>query len=313
MKHKVIVTLLLALASRGSDASAQAMSQDSIRVVLLGTGPGPRVDLQQYGPSTLVEAGGERLLFDFGRGATLRLAQMQIPVGSIDRLFLTHLHSDHIVQIPDLLLTRWTVGNRTTPMEVWGPQGTADMMNGMLNAFAFDIHMRRDVDEKLPAGGIRVLSHDIEEGVVFEKNGVKVTAFLVDHGPVRPAFGYRIDYRGRSVVLSGDTRPSENLIRIARGTDVLVHEAIDPEALRNRPDRPDSVTIQAIVANHTTFEQAGQIFNRVAPRLAVFSHAPRTKNVVPETRKAYSGRLEGPEDLLTIVIRDSVEVRHFAR
>jgi ribonuclease Z len=183
----------------------------------------------------------------------------------------------------------------------------------MLKAFEFDIHMRRDVDEKFPASGIRVSSHDIVEGVVFEKNGVKVTAFLVDHGPVRPAFGYRIDYRGRSVVLSGDTRPSENLIRFARGTDVLVHEAIDPETLRNRPDRPDSATVESIISHHTTFEQAGQIFNRVAPRLAVYSHAPRTKNLAAQTRKAYSGRLEGPEDLLTIVIRDSIEVRHFAQ
>ena len=313
MKQKIIVALLLALASRGSEASAQTLAPDSIRIVLLGTGSGPRVDLQQYGASTLVEAGGERLLFDCGRGATLRLAQMQIPVGSITRVFLTHLHSDHIVQIPDLLLTGWAAGRRITPLEVWGPRGTSSMMNGMLKAFAFDIHVRRDVDEKIPASGIRVLSHDIAEGVVFEKNGVKVTAFLVDHGPARPAFGYRIDYRGRSVVLSGDTRPSENLIRVARGADVLVHEAIDPEALRNRPDRPDSATIEAILANHTTFEQAGKIFSRVAPRLAVYSHAPRTKNLAAATRKAYSGRLEGPEDLLTIVIRDSIEVRHFAQ
>jgi ribonuclease Z len=312
MKKKIIVTLLLALAPLPREALAQT-SSDSIKIVFLGTGVGPRVDLQQYGASTLVEAGGERLLFDCGRGATLRLAQMQIPAGSITRLFLTHLHSDHIVQIPDLLLTGWGAGRRATPLEVWGPQGTSEMMNGMLKAFEFDIHMRRDVDEKFPASGIRVSSHDIVEGVVFEKNGVKVTAFLVDHGPVRPAFGYRIDYRGRSVVLSGDTRPSENLIRFARGTDVLVHEAIDPETLRNRPDRPDSATVESIISHHTTLEQAGQIFNRVAPRLAVYSHAPRTKNLAAQTRKAYSGRLEGPEDLLTIVIRDSIEVRHFAQ
>ena len=312
MKQKIIVTLLLVLASRG-EAAAQALSSDSIKVVLLGTGVGPRINLQQYGASTLVEAGGERLLFDCGRGTTVRLSQMQIPVGSITRLFLTHLHSDHIVQIPDLLLTGWVPGRRNVPLEVWGPLGTSEMMNGMLKAFDFDIRMRRDVDEKFPASGIRVLSHDIDEGVIFEKNGVKVTAFLVDHGPVRPAFGYRIDYRGRSVVLSGDTRPSDNLIRAARGTDVLVHEAIDPDALRNSPDRPDAATMDSIVAHHTTFEQAGQIFKRVAPRLAVYSHAPPTKNLVAETRKAYTGRLEGPEDLLTIVVRDSIEVRRFAR
>jgi ribonuclease Z len=173
--------------------------------------------------------------------------------------------------------------------------------------------MRRDVDEKLPAAGIQVVSHDIKEGIVFDERGVKVTAFLVDHGPVQPAFGYRIDYRGRSVALSGDTRVSENLVRFAHGVDVLIHEVIDPDALRNRPDRPSAATIDAIIAHHTTPEQAGDVFNRVAPRLAVYSHAPNTPNVLAQTRKTYQGPLQGPEDLLTIVIGDKIEVRHSSR
>ena len=98
-------------------------------------------------------------------------------------------------------------------------------MDHIQQAFVFDIHMRRDVDEKFPAAGIQVVSHDVTQGVVFDEHGVKVTAFVVDHGPVRPALGYRIDYRGRSVALSGDTRVSENLIQFAKGVDVLIHEA----------------------------------------------------------------------------------------
>jgi ribonuclease Z len=102
------------------------VSTDNFRVVLLGTGAGPVVNPKQYGASTLVEAGGIRLLFDCGRGATLRLAQIGVPVGSISRLFLTHLHSDHVIQIPDLLLTGWAGGGRRVPLEVWGPEGTRD-------------------------------------------------------------------------------------------------------------------------------------------------------------------------------------------
>lgn len=294
-------------------APVRSAPSDSLTVILLGTGVGPLVNLQQYGASTLVEAGGERFLFDCGRGATLRLAQAGVPIGSISRLFLTHLHSDHVIQIPDLLLTGWAGGRRAVALEVWGPVGTRDMMDRMQQAFAFDIHVRRDVDEKMPAAGIRVVSHDIAEGVVFDEHGVTVTAFLVDHGPVRPAFGYRVDYRGRSVVLSGDTRVSENLIRYAHGVDVLVHEVIDPEALRSRPDRPDAATIDAIVAHHTTPEQAGALFSRVAPRLAVYSHAPNTENVMTRTRASYRGRLQGAEDLLTIVIGDTITIRHAAR
>lgn len=274
---------------------------DNLRVVLLGSGMGPRINLRQFGASTLVEAGGVRLLFDCGRGATIRLAQAGVPVGSVSRLFLTHLHSDHVLQIPDLLLTGWAGGGRVIPLEVWGPEGTREMMNDLQRAFAFDIHMRRDVDEKLAADGIRVISHDIKEGVVMDEQGVKVTAFLVDHGLLEPAFGYRVDYRGHSVALSGDTRASENLVRFAQGVDVLVHEVADAETNREATRR------------HTTPAQAGELFTRVKPRLAVYSHAPDTESVMTQTRKTYSGPLQGAEDLLTIEIGESIDVRHGAR
>jgi ribonuclease Z len=292
--------------------AAEPVPADGLRVTLLGTGVGPPVNLTKYGASTLVEAGGLRLLFDCGRGATIRLTEAGIPLGSISRLFLTHLHSDHVMQIPDLLLAGWVVADgRTTPLDVWGPKGTQDMMAALEKAFAFDIHMRRDVDEKFSAAGITLRSHDIEEGVVFEEGGVKVTAFLVDHQPIVPAFGYRVDYRGRSVVLSGDTRVSENLIRFAKGADVLVHEAVDPVA--SRASSRDPVLIESIITHHTTGEQAGQVFARVNPRLAVFSHAPTSDALLAQARQHYSGRLEGAEDLLTIDIADQITVRRFRR
>lgn len=292
--------------------AAVAVPVDGLRVILLGTGVGPPVNLEKYGASTLIEAGGQRLLFDCGRGATLRLTEAGIPIGSVRRLFVTHLHSDHVIQVPDLLLAGW-VGRdgRKAPLEVWGPKGTRDMMRALEQAFAFDIHMRRDVDEKLPADGIKVTSHDIVEGVVFDQGGVKVTAFLVDHDPVTPAFGYRVDYRGRSVVLSGDTRVSENLITFAKGVDVLVHEAIDPVAMRAAAINPRLT--EAIIAHHTTAEQAGQIFARVKPRLAVYSHAPSSDALLAQTKKHYDGPLQGAEDLLTIDVTDQVSVRRFVR
>jgi len=294
-------------------ATVYSAPSDSLTATLLGTGVGPVVNLQQFGASTLVEAGGERFLFDCGRGTTMRLTQVGVPIGTISRLFLTHLHSDHVIQIPDLVLTGWAGGRRTVPLEVWGPDGTRKMMGQIQQAFAFDIHMRRDVDEKLPAAGIQVVSHDVTQGIVFDEHGVKVTAFLVDHGPVRPALGYRIDYRGRSVALSGDTRVSENLIRFAQGVDVLIHEGIDPDALRNRADHPNPAALDAIIAHHTTPEQAGDVFSRVKPRLAVYSHAPNSERMISQTRKTYAGALEGAEDLLTIVIGEKIEVRHFSR
>jgi ribonuclease Z len=126
------------------------------------------------------------------------------------------------VGIPDLWLTGWVQG-RKVPFRVWGPTGTQQMMSHLERAYEFDIHIRRDVDEKLPAQGVVVVAKDIDQGVVYQSREVKITAFIVDHGPVKPALGYRIDYAGHSVVLSGDTRFSENLIRFSEGTDVLVH------------------------------------------------------------------------------------------
>jgi ribonuclease Z len=298
--------------SKPSDRHDPAIASDKIKVVLLGTGVGPPVNLQQYGASTLVEAGGIRLLFDCGRGATLRLAQVGVPIGTVSHLFLTHLHSDHVIQIPDLLLTGWVGGGRKTPLEVWGPEGTSDMMDHIQKAFAFDIHMRRDVDEKVSGEGIKVASHDIQQGVVFDQQGVKVTAFLVDHSPVVPAFGYRIDYGGRSVLLSGDTRVSENLIRYAQGVDVLIHEVLDAETVRAWfPTNPKLA--DAILAKHTTPEQAGEIFTRVKPRLAVYSHAPNAERVVTQTRRTYTGPLEGAEDMLSILIGVKIDVHRFGR
>lgn len=178
----------------GVPAGLPPPNPGKIRVTLLGTGVGPPVNLEQFGASTLVEAGSTRLLFDCGRGTTLRLVQAGVPTGSISKVFLTHLHSDHVVQLPDLLLTAWVgpgagAPGRVVPFEVWGPSGTGSMMRALEQAFAFDIHIRRDVDERFTPEGIRVVSHDIDEGVVFDEDGVKVTAFLVDHAPIVPAFG----------------------------------------------------------------------------------------------------------------------------
>ena len=297
-----------------------SLHAQEIEVTLLGTGrPDPVID--RFGPSTLVRAGSEALLFDAGRGATQRLWQLGIPLSQVSALFLTHLHSDHIVGIPDLWLTSWLptpYGKRGSPLQVWGPEGTHAMMSALRQAFEWDID-RRGRGEGLPMAAVTVDAHDITEGVVFERNGVRVTAFLVDHGGLlEPAFGYRVDYEGRSVVISGDTRPSENLVRFAEGVDLIVHEVIAarPELLEK------SEVARRIVSFHTLPEDAGRIFERARPRLAVYSHvvllttdpeisAPTVEELVPRTRTAYGGRVEVGEDLMTIVVGERVEVQRF--
>ena len=301
--------LLLALSIIATCAFAQSSDPAVIKVTLLGTAPGPPVRVQRYQATTLVEANGETLLFDCGRGTLIRLQQAGVALPSVTKLFITHLHSDHVVSIPDLLLSPWSARiGRKVPLEVWGPAGTVSMMDHIQKAFEFDIHIRRDVDEKFSPEGIEVTAHDIQQGVVYEKNGVKVTAFLVDHGPVKPAFGYRVDYDGHSVAISGDTRPSDNLVRYAKGVDVLIHETLDPDLARAAFSQLSKQQTEAIINHHTTPEQAGEIFSRVKPKLAVFTHAENAPSILDKASKTYSGRMELGEDLMVIDIGKTVEV-----
>ena len=255
-------------------------------------------------------------IFDAGRGALQRLNQVKVPWQRVDVVFLTHLHSDHVVGFPDLWLTGWLVGRpgRDRPLQVRGPTGTQRMMSFLAQAFEYDIRIRLD-DDRAPPNGVVILAEDITEGVVHENSGVKITAFEVDHTPVKPAFGYRIDFSGRSVVLSGDTRVSENLIRHAQNVDLLVHNVVSPETFQ-RIGVPPAQTAN-IIAHHTTPEQAGEVFERTKPRLAVYSHIvlpnATEEDLIPPTRKIYSGPLELGEDLMVIEVGEKVEVRRPAK
>lgn len=252
IKPCVIVCLLwwAAMPTIGSAGQTQSVVHEApITVTLLGTAPGPPVRVGQAGISTLVEAGGQRFLFDAGYGFLERLVESGRAMDAVSKLFLTHLHSDHVADLPALLLLPWSAPSaRDVPLEVWGPDGTRSMMQHLQQAFTFDIHVRRDLDEKASAKGIAVLAHDIREGVVYDQNGVTIKAFLVDHGPVKPAFGYRLDHAGRSVALSGDTRPSDNLVANSKGVDLLIHEAVNDESLRKLAPSPQ--LFDAIVAHH---------------------------------------------------------------
>jgi len=316
MGKTLLAVAALLLAAHTYAQPKPAADAPDFKVTLLGTGS-PAPVMKRFGPGTLVQVGGQNLIFDAGRGVTQRLMQSGLKLGQVQALFLTHLHSDHVIGIPDLWLTGWlqaAYGQRKSPFKVYGPEGTRNLMAGLEQAYDWDIKTRL-ADQKLPPDGVKVQVTEVEEGVVYDNSGVKVTAFVVDHGDlIKPAFGYRIDYGGRSIVISGDTRFSENLIKHATGVDLLIHQvAAAHEDLLKIP------VFKVIMEHHTSPEEAGVVFSRAKPKLAVYYHfvllgtpkipALREQDVIEHTRKTYSGPLRIGEDLTAFVISaDGVRV-----
>lgn len=304
-----IINVLFVLISFGqvnTNKDSSRVNAPDIKVTLLGTGAPPPL-MERFGPSILVQAGSETLLFDAGRGCSQRLRQVNVSYDKINALFLTHLHSDHVVGLPDLWLTGWLISERVTPLNVFGPTGTDEMITHLQKAFAFDIKIRVENDKQLEEGS-ELLAKEIQQGVVYEKNGVKVIAFKVDHYSNIPSFGYRIEYNGHSVVLSGDTRYSENLIRFAKGADLLVHEVVVAPDTLGKSDRRYNILMQ-----HTTPEQAAQVFTKVKPKLAAYSHIAKIygkteEDILKRTKANYSGPVIMGEDLMNFSIGDTVSV-----
>jgi ribonuclease Z len=284
-------------------------------VTLLGTGsPIPSAD--RFGNSTLVEVPGLRLVFDVGRGAPIRLWQKQIPLGSINAHFLTHLHSDHVNGLPDLWMSGWIqtpFGSRKTPFVIYGPSGTEEMMANLWDAFSEDRRIRL-ADEMNPIEGIQIEAHDVGPGLVFCQGGVSVSTFDVDHGElVMPARGFKISYAGHTVVISGDTRYSANVEQAATGADLLIHEvAMIPQALLDKYP-----VYKAILAHHISPEDAGRLFAVSRPKLAAYSHIvlsglpsegipfPTPADLLAATSTTYTGPVVVGSDLMAFKIDDT--------
>ena len=288
------------------------MSPD-FKVTLLGTGnPSPRLD--RFGPSTLIEAAEQKILFDCGRGTMQRAYQVHKQTRGYDKLFLTHLHSDHTTGIPDLWITGTIMGRHDNPLRIWGPRGTRSMTSNLEKAFAVDLKLRREGEQRYNLDhrkGIGIEAADIDEGFVYEEDGLSVEPFRVnhvDHFSDEPSLGYRVKYDGRSVVLSGDTRFCENLIRYSSGVDLLIHEVAAAPLGSDH-----SNNIRYFLSLHTQPEECGQLFSRANPRLAVYYHVIQLLGVSLEemmdrTRTLYGGRVVFGEDLMRIEVGETVKV-----
>ena len=303
MTRKILILILLATVASSAGASDD---NADIVVTVLGSGT-PIPSPTQASAAILVQAGSENMMFDCGRGCTTRLAELDPKIlTKIGSLFITHLHSDHIVGIDDLWLNGWIHG-RVNPLKIWGPSGTVEMMANMRKTFAFDIHRRSTDGVPGNTDGIADAFNNLsDEGVVYSKNGVIVTAFLVDHASVKPAWGFRVDYKGRSVMISGDTAPTENLYTYGLNTDVILQEVISPAMTNYLRTNFSPEQVEKVLSYHTEASGAGDIFLKSKPRLAVYYHTDiEERLVIPlleETRAVYDGPLAVSHDLFQIRI-----------
>jgi ribonuclease Z len=288
-----LVILSLSVCILGNISAATG--SDVIRVTLLGTGT-PFPTAERFGSAILVEAAGKRLLFDSGRGVVIRLKQVGVSPKDVDGLFLTHLHSDHVVGIPDLWLSGWFLG-RDKPLPVWGPSGTRSMAKHLLQAFSFDIRIRQAAPEQLPVKGVEIDAKEVTQGEIYNDGLSRVSAFVVDHGTVKPAFGYRVDSAGHSVVISGDTKFSQNLVDFARDADCLMHVAWS--AGWKNPTPPSKRSI-------ASGEDAGRVFAIVKPKLGVVYHYKDEEGLWDAIREEYKGPLVIAKDLMTINVGETV-------
>lgn len=284
---------------------ALPVSADYMEVIMLGTGT-PRPSSERFGAATLVSAGGKYFLFDVGRGTTIRLQQAGILPSQVERIFLTHLHSDHVSGLSDLWLTGW-IWQRTAPIQIFGPTGTDQLAEHLFLAHQEDIKFRQQ-NAGLPVEMAEINSREVQAGVIYNADGVEITAFLVDHGPVKPAFGYQIRFGERTVVISGDTTYSEELIKHATDSDVLIHEITmaNPVMLKNNQ------RLQKIVDYHTTPEQLADVLSKTHPRLTVLSHilnlGVSEEQLFQKVKDIYDGPLELGHDLMKIEVGRQISV-----
>ena len=283
--------------SRQADADSTGSSQ----IVMLGTGT-PNADPDRSGPSVAIVVNDTPYIVDVGPGVVRRAAAAYragvtgLNVAQLTRAFVTHLHSDHTIGYPDLILTPWVL-DREAPLEIYGPEGLQDMTDHILAAYDQDIQIRLSGLQPITPDGYKVEVHEIEPGVIYEDANVTVEAIPVQHGEWSQAFAYKFVAPDRTIVISGDARPSDTLVEAARGCDVLIHEVYSQTGFERR--EADWQAYHA--ASHTSSHQLAELAGRIQPKLLILYHhlfwGTSEEDLLSEVQSRYDGRVISGKDL----------------
>lgn len=276
-------------------------SRTHTQVVVLGTGT-PVADPDRSGPALAVIVNDRAYVVDCGPGAVRRAGAAErngieaLHVTNLKTVFITHLHSDHTLGYPDLIFTPWVLG-RYDPLTAYGPKGLQEMTDYIERAWHKDIEVRTMGLEQANRTGYKVVVHEISPGLVYQEQGVKVTAFAVKHGSWDEALGYRFDTPDRSIVISGDTAPTDSVVEACNGCDVLLHEAYNS----NGREMNDAHWRAYFTAFHTSARELGEIAGRAHPHLLILYHQvleglPEAQ-LVDEVRNHYAGEVVSAHDL----------------
>ncbi|MBU0485629.1 MAG: MBL fold metallo-hydrolase [Proteobacteria bacterium] len=312
-----IFLLLIILSAMLPPAISKASdkNESATRIVLLGTG-NPQPDPDRAGSATAIIVNQTAYLVDFGPGVVRRAAAALRDKGirelyppKIRVVFNTHLHSDHTVGYADLILTPWTMGRRV-PLEVYGPPGLKEMTEHLLAAYKEDIRIRTEGLEAIPKESLQVNVHLVKPGVVYQDDNVKVTAFPTSHGDWEHSFGYRFDTADRSIVIPGDTTPTQATIDACNGCDILIHEALTMKFVNNsRRPNPQGFDLKKYAATyHTTTSQLAELANKAKPGLLILHHNPISLR--PDKRPMASTPADLLNEITTAGYKGKVVVGH---
>jgi ribonuclease BN (tRNA processing enzyme) len=288
--------------------AADAQSTNRSRLILLGTGGGPTPKPNRAAPSQVIVVDGDAYVIDCGNGVARQMVMAGVAVSSLRNIFITHQHSDHNADYGNLIWLSWAT-TLATKVGTYGPPPLKDMTRLFLQMNDYDIKTRM-ADEGRPPLKNLIDVHEISsDGLVMQDKNVKVTAALVEHPLVKPAFAYRFDCPDRSIVISGDTGPSENLVRLAKGADVLVHEVMYLPAIEQLIAREANATTlrKHLLASHTSTEDVGRIATEAGVKTLVLSHlVPGGPPIVPDqvwydaVRPHFQGELVVGRDLMAL-------------